>query len=240
MAKNLSAHQPAYLPWLGYLHKIAVSDEFIILDHVQFEKNSFTNRNRIKTSNGPLWLTVPVHLDGHTNKTISDILIDNTSNWREKHWKSILLNYKKAPFFNQYSSFLEDMYRKDWNDITSLTTYFLTYILDELGIKTKILRQSEISTESKKQELILDLCKRQKADVFIFGELGSNYADRKLFKSQGIEIVFQKFHHQNYSQLWGDFLPNLSCLDCLLNIGPKATYNVIFQKNASKSDIISR
>ena len=240
MAKNLSAHQPAYLPWLGYLHKIAVSDEFVILDHVQFEKNSFINRNRIKTPNGPLWLTVPVHLDGHTGKTISDILIDNTTGWREKHWKSILLNYKKAPFFNQYSSFLEDMYRKDWVDITSLTTHFLTYILNDLGIKTKILRQSEISTGSKKQELILELCKRQKADVFIFGELGSNYANDRLFKSQGIEIVFQKFHHQNYSQLWGDFIPNLSCLDSLLNIGPKATYNAIFQKNASKSDIISR
>lgn len=92
----LSAHQPAYLPWLGYFHKIAISDVFVILDEVQFEKNSFINRNKIKTSNGSVWMSVPINIDGHMNKTIRDMEISNKFNWRKKHWKSIYLNYKKA------------------------------------------------------------------------------------------------------------------------------------------------
>ena len=91
----LTAHQPAYLPWLGYFHKIAISDTFVILDKVQFEKNSFTNRNKIKTSNGSTWLSIPMEMSEHTNKAIKEMSIHNKFNWRQKHWKSIYLNYKK-------------------------------------------------------------------------------------------------------------------------------------------------
>ena len=100
----LTAHQPMYLLWLGLFHKIAISDVYVYLDNVQFEKNSFSNRNRIKSAQEPIWLTVPVLLKNHLKKTIKEIQIDNSRDWRRKHWKSIYLNYKKAPYFNRYSS----------------------------------------------------------------------------------------------------------------------------------------
>lgn len=233
----LTAHQPAYLPWLGYLHKIAISDEFVTLDKVQFEKNSFTNRNKIKTPNGAIWLTIPVHLAGHTTKTIAETLIDNNTDWRANHWRSILLNYKKAPYFQKYSNFLEDMYRKEWGEISSICLYLLTYLLKELNIKTKILKQSSLKTRKKKQDLILELCRKRKADKFVFGEMGKEYVDPKLFKKENIDIIFQKYKHPQYTQLWGNFVPNLSSLDSLLNIGPERTYDIIFQNNITKENI---
>ena len=97
-----TAHQPAYLPWLGYFHKISLSDEFILLDSVQFEKNSFTNRNKIKVSNGEAWLTIPVEMKGHINRNINEMVIDEKFDWRKKHWNSLLMNYKKSPYFSIY------------------------------------------------------------------------------------------------------------------------------------------
>ena len=104
---KISAHQPAYLPWGGFIERISLSDVFIILDDVQFEKNSFTNRNQIKTSNGPTWLTVPVSLKGHTSSSIKDIEIANNKPWHKKHWKTIQQNYKKSPFFREHENFLK-------------------------------------------------------------------------------------------------------------------------------------
>ena len=98
----ISAHQPAYLPWCGYFQRISMSDVFVILDEVQFEKNSFTNRNQIKTSNGVFWLTVPVRLKGHLSSNIKQIEISDNGQWAKKHWKTIKQNYLKAPFFDLY------------------------------------------------------------------------------------------------------------------------------------------
>ena len=113
---RISAHQPAYLPWAGYLERINMSELFIVLDEVQFEKNSFTNRNRIKTSNGLAWLTVPVNLKGHLSNSIRDIEISNDVSWRKKHWKTIQQNYQKSLFFDHHKVFFESIYNKDWKN----------------------------------------------------------------------------------------------------------------------------
>src|SRR6202040_3775048 len=97
----LSIHQPAYLPWLGYFDRIARSDKFVYLDNVQFERNSFINRNRIKTPHGPIWLTIPVRLKEHFNRTIADIEIDAQQDWKRKHLRSIEQNYRRAPDFTK-------------------------------------------------------------------------------------------------------------------------------------------
>ncbi|NMB81196.1 MAG: WbqC family protein [Ignavibacteria bacterium] len=235
MAKKIiSAHQPAYLPWLGYIHKVALSNEFIILDNVQFEKNSFTNRNKIKGPKGVLWLTVPLHLSDHFHKNINQIEIDNSTNWSEKHWTSIFYNYKKAPFFDKYSGFLEDMYHRKWDSLLPLTMHYLKFFLDEVGIHTELLLQSNLGIKSKKNKLILDLCKTRNADIFIFGNFGKDYADQKLFSSNNINVVFQEYNCSKYQQLWGEFIPNLTSLDALLNLGPRKTCDIIFENNISK------
>lgn len=233
----LSAHQPAYLPWLGYFHKIAISDVFVVLDEVQFEKNSFTNRNKIKTSNGTTWLSLPMQMNGHMNKNVNDMEILNKFNWREKHWKSIYLNYKKSPYFNLYCDFLEDTYKREWNTLIELTEYMTEYFLEQLGIKTKILKQSDIKTEFKKQELIVELCKKLKADTFVFGKLGRNYADISYFEDNDINVYFQDYKHPVYEQVWNEFIPNLAIIDLLFNASKDNVLDIIMNGNISKEDI---
>lgn len=233
----LSAHQPAYLPWLGYFHKIAISDVFVILDDVQFEKNSYTNRNKIKTSNGSSWLSVPMQMKGHTDRTIREMKIDNKYIWREKHWKSIYLNYKKAPYFNLHCDFFEDTYKKEWNSLTDLNEYMTMYFLEQIGIKTKIYRQSDIKTEHKKQELIGELCRKLKSNTFIFGKLGENYADKNYFKDNDINIYFQNYNHPVYNQIWDGFIPNLAIIDLLLNVNKDEALNIIMNGNVSNCSL---
>jgi hypothetical protein len=235
----LTAHQPAYLPWLGYFHKIALADQFVLLDSVQFEKNSFVNRNKIKTSNGPAWLTIPVQMKGHMEKRIADIHMDNTSNWKRKHWNSLLVNYKKAPFFSRYADFFEVYYSSASDNLVEFISISTNYFFDELRIDRAASRLSELNISSKKQDLIIDLCKVTHSKAFIFGSQGRDYADQSLFDSQNISIYFQEYKHPSYPQLWGNFEPYMGVVDALFNLGPERTREIIFEGNITKSELQS-
>lgn len=237
MMKIVSAHQPAYLPWLGYFHKIAISDDFVLLDKVQFEKNSFINRNRIKTPNGPVWLTVPILISGHTENTISDIKINNTIAWQDKHWKSIWLNYKKTPYFNKFSGFFEDMFKSRWDKLCGLVDHSFRFFVNELGIKTRIHNQGDLNICSKKQELIVDLTKHFDAEIFAFGELGKNYAQLDYFNKKGVMPYFQNYQHPVYLQSGDDFVPNMSVIDVLFNTGSRRAAEIIMEGNIDKEEL---
>ncbi|MDR3560125.1 MAG: WbqC family protein [Negativicutes bacterium] len=213
----LTAHQPAYLPWLGYFDKIASSDIFVYLDKVQFEKNSYVNRNLIKTGQGPLWLTIPVKMKGHMSKTIIDMEIDYANNWKKKHLSSIFLNYKKTPQFEVKYSKIEDLYRKDYQYISELLWDQLMFWINELNIDTKIVRMSDLSIKSTKSDLVLDLCKYFDASTYGSGALGRDYLEEDKFQASNIRITFQDYQYPVYPQLWGEFLPNLSIVDYWMN-----------------------
>ena len=136
----LTAHQPAYLPWLGLFHKIALAEKFIFFDKVQYRPKSFFNRNSIKTSQGALLLTVPVLTTGYRDKPFSEIAINNALPWRRKHWRAIESNYSGAPYFKTYSDFFEDVYKKDWEYLADLNLHMLNWFLETLGIAAPIER----------------------------------------------------------------------------------------------------
>ncbi|MBU3934949.1 WbqC family protein [Patescibacteria group bacterium] len=235
----LTAHQPAYLPWLGLIHKIAVSDAYVYLDNVQFEKNSFTNRNKIKTANGPIWLTVPVFLKDHTKKTIKDIKIDNAKNWQESHWKSICLNYKKSPYFNKYSDFFENMYKQKWDSLSEVNDYMLRWFLKELGIKVEYYKASELNFQLHKSDLVLEMCKKLEADLYVFGALGKDYAKEEDFNKEGIKIYFQDYKHPIYPQLYNEFIPSMGIIDLLFNCGDKSL-EILMGNNISKKELTEK
>lgn len=214
---KLSAHQPAYLPWLGFFDKIGRSDVFVYLDAVQFEKNSFTNRNRIKTLRGPIWLTVPVKLKGHTSSTMKDTLIDNTQNWRMKHLRSIAQSYGRAPFFGPRYPRLEALYEESFDRLSDMCFSHLQFWLSELGIERRIIRQSELPEMGLKSELVLNLCRHLGADCYLSGALGRAYLDLSAFRASGIRVELQDYRHPVYPQLHGDFLPNLAIVDLWMN-----------------------
>jgi hypothetical protein len=236
MVTILTAHQPSYLPWLGFFHKLAISDIYVSLDSVQFEKNSFVNRNKVKTPNGVLWLTVPVMSKEHLSKTINDMKIDDSTKWRVKHWKTLLL-YQKAPYFENYCDFFEKIYAKNWELLVDLNEHLTKFFLKELGIDVKFLKSSELSLHKRKSELVTEMCEKLNANLFVFGILGKDYVNTIDFESRGIRIYFQEYNHPTYPQIWGDFASHLSIADLLFNVGPEKAYEVMMQENIKKEEL---
>lgn len=213
----LTAHQPAYLPWLGYFDKIQRADTFIYLETVQFETNSFINRNRIKTPQGPLWLTVPVRTRGHLHTTIEEIEIDDTRNWRKKHLGAIYANYRRAAAFDTIYPAFEALLQCEHRLLSDLCFAQLKFWMDTLGIRTSVIKASALNVPGSKSSLILGLARHQGASRYLSGALGSNYLDAAAFAAAGVEVSYQCYRHPEYRQLWGDFVPGMSILDFVMN-----------------------
>jgi hypothetical protein len=215
----VTAHQPSYLPWIGYFNKISQSQIYVFLDHVLPSKGDWLNRVKIKTSSGEQYLTVPIVKKNFLKSKISELLIDNEKDWKSKHLNLIYSNYNKSKYFINYFNKLEKIYSYQWKHIADLNYTLLTFFLEELNINVEVLRSSKMNLLKKKSDLIVEICKKTLATSFIFGEMGRNYANEESFRENNIKIYFQKFSSPEYDQLYGNFLPNLSIIDLLFNCG---------------------
>lgn len=218
---KISINQPAYIPWLGYFERIANSDVHIVLDHVQFEKNSMVNRNIIATKNGPLMLTIPIETSGKFGDiSINTVKISSNKSWMKKHWNSIFFNYKNAKYFNDYATELEKFYTLENNLLlNNFLKNQLSFLLRALEIKTPILYSSEMNIKEKKSDLILEICKKTKATHYISGPFGRDYLNVGDFYQSNINIEFQNYIHPQYKQFTELFISNLSILDLLFHHG---------------------
>ena len=234
----LTAHQPVYLPWLGLFHKIALAETFVYFDQVQYLPKDWMNRNKIRTKSGSIWLTVPVLRKGYRDLKTSEIEINNSIDWQKKHLRSISLNYKKSPYFENYIPFFEDVYSKKWKFLGELNEYMLKWFLDELGIKVNFLNANDFKFQGEKSSLILNMCKELNASTYIFGTLGKDYADVQEFEKNNIGLIFQNYNHPKYSQLYREFISHMSVIDLLFNHGPKSL-EIILSNNISQKSIIS-
>ena len=180
------------------------------------------NRNKIKTNQNEIWLTVPVLKKGFLEKKIYEIEINNETNWQKKHFKSIYINYKKTKYFKNYIESFEEIYSKQWNYISDLNEHMLKFFLNELNIKTEFLRASDYSFKGKKSDIVLDMCKTLGAKKYIFGSQGKDYAKIEKFRENNIEVFFQNYNHPSYDQIHGNFKSNLSVIDLLFNCGKDA------------------
>lgn len=212
-----SIHQPQYLPWLGYIDKIDRSDIFVILDNVQYKKNEWQNRNRIKTAQGWQWITVPVLY--RFPERIDEVRINNGVDWRRKHLTAIETNYRRTPYFMKYIPYFEDIYRKDWERLVDINITLIRMLMDLFGIKKKIFTASEFETRDEPDGRLIDLCRSAGADTYLSGKDGPKYMDMETFDKAGIKVVIQDFKHPVYPQLYEGFEPNLSCIDILFNCG---------------------
>ncbi|TLU81981.1 MAG: WbqC family protein [Chlorobium sp.] len=223
----LTAHQPVYLPWLGLFHKIALADCFCVFDIAQYQTKDFNNRNKIKTNTGPIWLSVPVESNNHYEKKLSDIKIVNNG-WNRKHFKSIDLAYRKAPYYTHYIGELENILAiKKYTYLADLNFATLEFGLKSLGINVPIVTASKYDFKGAKSDLVLDMCKTLNANDYIFGAQGINYADISSFHRSGIAPHFQDYKHPVYPQLHGEFEPYMSIIDLLFNVGPESLNEVM-------------
>jgi hypothetical protein len=219
---TLSINQPAYLPWLGYFHRIEIADVHVILDHVQFEKNSYINRNKIRTKEGSMILTVPLKTKGLFGSLAINIIEIAEDSWRTKHFKSIQSTYAKAKYFKHYEPILAELYSKPYNRLIDLIIPMNTWFMQELNIKTKIVRSSELNTQGVKSDLVLDICKSLNASTYLSGPFGRDYLDMNSFSNAGIKVAFHDYMHPVYTQVYHGFESNMSILDLLLNHGSKS------------------
>ena len=221
--KIIGIHQPNYLPWMGYFYKILKSDIFVILDNVDYQSgnaNSITNRCRIKGPNGIVILTAPVK-HNTDYKWINQQYIDYSRNWQMKHKRAVENYYRKSPWFSQYYPQLEQIWDSKFDRLSELNFGFIKLVCQFLDIQTPLLEASSLPPQKgNKSDRIIDICIQLKADIYLSGNGARKYNDIDSFKKNKIELVYTGFKPVEYPQQYDNFIPGLSILDALFNIGP--------------------
>lgn len=219
----LAVHQPQFLPWLGYFDKMIRSDVFCYLDNVQYKKNEWQNRNRIKTRDGWQWLTVPVLY--RFPEKIREVKINNRVNWKRKHLQALLTHYRKSPFFDEYIAIFEEIHAQDWDGLADLNIALMEKIRKKLDLDRKpALRASTLELSENPTGRLIDICRALDCDTYLAGEGGADYMDLEQFRKKNIRVIFQTFDHPLYPQLFGDFRSRMSIIDLLFNCGHESIH----------------
>ena len=224
--------QPTYLPWSGYFGLMQSVDVFVLLDSVQFSRRSWQQRNQIKTANGAQWLTVPVLSKGKRDQLISGVELDKSSGFAATHTRSLETSYSKTPHFNQYADSLLPMLKTTSSLLADMNTDIILYLKEQLGIKTRVLRASELDGCGVKAHLLASLCNQIGATTYVSPPGSKCYLDESdAFKKISVTVEYYEFKHPHYSQPFGDFLPFMSVIDMLFNCGDQSSELI---QNASK------
>ena len=234
----ITGHQPNYMPYCGFFQKVALSDVFVIVDTVQFVRGgdfAWQHRNKIRTKDGWIWLTVPVLTKGKYYQNINEVKINNTFNWRRKHWKSIYMNYRNTQYFKKYSDFFEFVYKKEWDRLIDLNMDIINFLLKTLGIEKSMITCSELGAVGRKTELIADICRRLNSNKYLSGVHGREYINEEIVNENNLEIIFQDFEHPVYDQGYDDFIPNLSVIDLLFRNGDRSLDIIMGSRERAKS-----
>lgn len=217
-----AAHQPNYLPWLGYFHKIASVDVFVILDDVQFEQGNYQNRVQIKSPQGPQWLTQPIR-HNHLQRT-GDVEFDARVNWREKHLKQIRSNYGRAASFQRVFPLLEQWLNEAQGEkLAAVNISLIEAVARAIGLTTKIVLSSSFNVTSPSAVRLVEIGTKLGALVYLSGHGARKYQSERDFRAAGIALRYTDFAAREYSQLWGEFAGGLSAIDALFNIGLDGT-----------------
>lgn len=233
---RVGIHQPMYLPWPGLFDRIYECDVFVLLDNVPYSKNYLINRNKIKTVNGWMWLTVPVLTKGCFGQLIKDVQINNATQWQKQHWKSIYYSYIKAPYFSNYAEFFEQVYKREWLYLIEIIEELFAYILKAQRINTTIIKASDLNIGGIKEDLLLNICKTLKADEYLSGPDGKNYLNPELWRENNINVIYHSYHQPEYPQLHGQFVPQMSIIDLLFNCGDESL-KILSQNELDENDL---
>lgn len=221
----VAIHQPHYLPWLGYLHRMAQVDLFIVLDHVQFERRNYQNRAQIRLGGEARWLTVPV-LQRSQKELILEKEVDNSDPrpWGPLQFSSLRHAYSEAQHFKTYAGALRALLEARWTRLAELNCSTLDFMREAFEIRTPLARSSELGVPGARSELILNLCRAVGADRLLAGFGGSRgYLDVEAFAREGVRVQWHEFEHPSYTQCGPQpFIPGLAAIDLLFNCGPQS------------------
>ena len=237
----IAIHQPHYLPWLGYLHRMAQVDAFVLLDHVQFERRNYQNRTMIRMNDEARWLTVPVIQNSQKERIVEkqcDNRLESAGKWwSHAHLASLRHSYRTAAFYETYAPQLKTLLEARYEKLVDLNQAGLDLLRGAFGITTPLIRSSELAVEGARGDLVLNICKAVGADTLMVGFGGSRgYLDVDAFKRAGVAITYHQFTHPEYPQIGNAaFLRGLSAVDMLLNCGPKSRELLLGQPELAKA-----
>lgn len=217
--------QPSYIPWRGYFEQIYRADVFVFYDDVQYDKHGWRNRNRIKNHQGGQWLTVPVHSKGVVVESvpINEIEIAWEQSWAERHWRAIQQAYGKAPFFQQYAPWLEQVYQRRPARLADFTIPLTIEIAEKLGIyHTRFVRASEMRASGQKTDRLVEILSSLRATHYISGPSAASYIEEDKFRAAGITLEYMEYNYPQYPQLYPPYDPHVTILDLLFMVGPEA------------------
>ena len=224
----VAIHQPLYFPWLGYLDRMAKSDMFVVLDHVQFERRNYQNRANILLEGEPKWLTVPV-VQLSQKERIFETRVDNSEGgsrqWGPNHFKTLRYAYRKSPYFENYAPRLREILEARWDRLIDLNLATLEFLREAFEIRTPLRLSSQMRAEGARSDLLLNLCREVGPGTTFLGGMGGSrrYLDQDAFASAGVGVQWQELEHPVYPQCGGGpFQPGLTALDLLFNVGPSA------------------
>jgi hypothetical protein len=224
--RTVAVIQSSYIPWKGYFDIVHDADLFIFYDDAQYTKNDWRNRNRIKTSQGPAWLTIPVR--AHLGETIREVQLTG-SQWAQKHWKTLCQYYSRAPHFARYREFFESIYLGSrWDSLSRLNQHLITRISRELlGIATQFGDSCDYPAGGKRLERLIEVLRLAGAGVYVSGPSARDYIDAGAFLSAGIDLVYKSYEgYPAYPQFHPPFEHNVSILDLLFHAGPDAPHYI--------------
>jgi hypothetical protein len=222
--------QSSYVPWRGYFDFIAKVDTFVFHDDLQYTKNDWRNRNRIKAAQGTEWITVPVHYKT-VSQLICDTPIDTSTAWLSRHRQRIEASYRKAPYLADAMNILVDVAEVPCATISQLNILLIRRVCAYLGIETPLILSSELALSGTKTDRLIDLLRKLKATAYLSGPSADAYLDKSLFEVHGIDLEYKSYDYAPYPQLWGPFDGAVSILDLIANCGPQARAHI-----RSKSD----
>ena len=216
--------QPGYLPWLGFFEQFLFSEIFVFLDDVQYTKQDWRNRNRVRTNakQGWTWLTVPVKMDSMRSK-INEVKIDYRQNWIKKHLNIIRNNYQKTRYFEEVFSIIQENIEKRFLYLSDLNVSLVLSIGEYLNIHRNTMLSSRLEIREQDRNLrLIQTCKQVGITHFYDGEKAKDFLDPALFKANGIEVEFQVYKHPTYKQCYEPFVSHLSAVDLLFLYGKES------------------
>lgn len=224
-AKTVAIVQSSYIPWKGYFDLMHRADELVLLDTVQFTRRDWRSRNRIKTAQGLVWLTIPVQVKGRYEQTVEQTRVAG-GDWARKHWQTLRHSYARAACFAAYAEQVEDWYRRaaDLESLSAINHLFLTGIAGVLGIETPLTWSRDYPDDPDPTGRLLAICRAAGATRYLSGPTAQGYLDERLFERAGVQVEYMDYGgYPVYPQLHGDFVHEVTVLDLLFHEGPRAS-----------------